>query len=201
MRQKQANGILKVYAGPMMSGKTTALIAELEEGLEEGRQMLVVKPAIDNRYSHEDIVSHDGTSLQKTTGHKVHRLGVGDFIAREELANIDLLLIDEAQFFDKLCTDNVRRYLQLGIDVVAVGLDMDSEGRPFGSMPYLLSIANSIYKLAGICVLCGDEATQTFRKINVSSSAQVLIGGAETYEPRCLEHWTQGQREKSMFLS
>jgi hypothetical protein len=119
MRQKQANGILKVYAGPMMSGKTTALIAELEEGLEEGRQMLVVKPAIDNRYSHEDIVSHDGTSLQKTTGHKVHRLGVGDFIAREELTNIDLLLIDEAQFFDKLCTDNVRRYLQLGIDVVA----------------------------------------------------------------------------------
>ena len=194
-------GTLTVYAGPMYAGKTTALIAELEANLEENKQVLVIKPAIDNRYSDNDIVSHDGTSLQKTTGHTVKRLAVDGEILSSDLEDIDLLLIDEAQFFTSLCLEWVSEYLNRGIDVVAVGLDMDSEGQPFGSMPYLLSLANNVYKLSGVCSVCGDEATRTFRKVNATSSAQVLIGGSETYEPRCLTHWLEGQKEKLKFFS
>lgn len=201
MKKKTSNGSLTVYCGPMYAGKTTALIAELEEGIEEQKNIMVIKPAIDNRYAEEDIVSHDGTSLQKTTGHKVRRLGVLEFLEKQELENIDLLLIDEAQFFDEMCTKYVGEYLKAGIDVVAVGLDLDSEGKPFGSMPYLLSLANNVYKLVGVCSVCGEEATRTFRKLTVSSTEQVLIGGSETYEPRCLEHWLEGQKEKRKFFS
>ena len=201
MSKKISNGSLTVYAGPMYAGKTTALIAELEAGIEEQKNVLVIKPAIDNRYGEEDIVSHDGTSLQKTTGHKVRRLAVSQHLETHELENVDLLLIDEAQFFDVLCTNYVSEYLKAGIDVVAVGLDLDSEGIPFGSMPHLLSLANNVYKLTGLCSVCGDEATRTFRKLTVSSTEQVLIGGSETYEPRCLAHWVEGQKEKAKFFS
>ena len=201
MSNKTSNGILTVYAGPMYAGKTTALIAELEAGIEDELSVLVIKPVIDNRYSDEDIVSHDGTSLQQTTGHKVKRLAVDEFLTTPEIQDVDLLLIDEAQFFTTLCLEKVSEYLSRGVDVVAVGLDMDSEGKPFGSMPYLLSLANNVYKLSGVCSICDDEATRTFRKLTASSSSQVLIGGSETYEPRCLEHWLEGQKEKSKFFS
>jgi len=193
-------GTLTVYAGPMYAGKTTALIAELEFNLEENKKVLVIKPVIDNRYSDNDIVSHDGTSLQKTTGHTVRRLGINDTLNLSDIENIDVILVDEAQFFEELCEDSIPIILQHGVDVVAVGLDMDSEGKPFGSMPYLLSLANNVYKLSGICYICGDEATRTLRKVNASSS-QVLIGGSEIYEPRCLEHWIEGQKEKAKFFS
>lgn len=201
MTKKTSNGSLTVYCGPMYAGKTTALIAELEAGIEDQKSILVIKPAIDNRYGEEDIVSHDGTSLQKTTGHKVRRLGVLEYLENQDLENVDLLLIDEAQFFGVLCTTYISEYLKAGIDVVAVGLDLDSEGKPFGSMPHLLSLANNVYKLAGICSVCGDEATRTFRKLTVNSTEQVLIGGSETYDPRCLAHWVEGQKEKAKFFS
>lgn len=193
-------GSLTVYAGPMYAGKTTALIAELEAGIEEAKRVLVIKPAIDNRYEANDVVSHDGISLRTTTGHTVQRLGVDQTIALEALLEVDLLLIDEAQFFTNLAA-SIQSYLLAGVDVVAVGLDMDSEGKPFGCMPQLLAMANVVYKLSGICHLCAADATRTFRKLGVSSSEQVLIGGEETYEPRCHMHWLEGQREKRLWLS
>jgi thymidine kinase len=193
-------GTLTVYAGPMYAGKTTALIAELEASLESNSNVLVVKPSIDNRYSEEDIISHDGVSLKKVTGRSVKRLPIDFDLDFKEMENIDVLLIDEAQFFTTICEYWVPVYLERGIDVVAVGLDMDSEGRPFGSMPFLLSLANNVYKLSGVCSVCSDEATRTFRKLSARSSDQVLIGGAETYEPRCLSCWSVGQSEKHRFI-
>ena len=193
-------GTLTVYAGPMYAGKTTALIAELEASLESNSNVLVVKPSIDNRYSEEDIVSHDGVSLQKVTGRKVKRVPTDGEIPPKDMENIDVLLIDEAQFFTELCYNWVSAYLERGVDVVAVGLDMDSEGRPFGSMPFLLCLANIVYKLSGVCSICSDEATRTFRKLSAHSSDQVLIGGTETYEPRCLSCWSAGQTEKRRFI-
>ena len=193
-------GTLTVYAGPMYAGKTTALIAELEASLESNSNVLIVKPSIDNRYSEEDIVSHDGVSLKQVTGHKVKRLPVDGVIDSKDMENVDVLLIDEAQFFTDLCNNWVIVYLERGIDIVAVGLDMDSEGKPFGSMPFLLSLANSVYKLSGVCSVCSGEATRTFRKLSARSSDQVLIGGTETYEPRCFNCWTVGQTEKNRFI-
>lgn len=198
---KQA-GHLTIYAGPMMSGKTTALIAELQDSLEEGHKALVIKPAIDNRFSEEDVVSHDGVSLQKHTGHFVHKIQTNDFPSKELLANVSVLLVDEIQFFGSHFSEKIQEVLLAGIDVIAVGLDLDSEGKPFGIMPELFSIANSVFKLVGICSVCGEvTATRTFRKLSASSTEQVLIGGAETYEPRCLTHWVQGQEEKSRFFN
>ena len=193
-------GTLTVYAGPMMAGKTTSLIAELEMCIEENRKALVVKPIIDNRYDARDVVSHDGISLQASTGQEVKLLGLDQTLEPDDLVDVDLLLIDEAQFFINLA-DDVESYLALGIEIVAVGLDMDSEGRPFGCMPQLLALADNVYKLTGLCTVCGKEASRTFRKLSAPSDNQVLIGGAETYEPRCLEHWIQGQNEKIKFLS
>ena len=200
MRQKNTNGILTVYAGPMYAGKTTALIAELETSLEDGKSVFIVKPIIDNRYSSEDVVSHDGTSLKKETGHTVKCLGLSDILQLSDLEDVDVLLVDEAQFFNELSYKGIPEYLANGIDVVAVGLDMDSEGEGFGSMPFLLERANVVYKLSSICSVCGEEATRTFRKFTASSTSQVLIGGNETYEPRCLEHWLKGQKEKYQFI-
>lgn len=198
---KQA-GRLTIYAGPMMSGKTTALIAELQDSLEDGNRVLVIKPSIDNRFSDEDVISHDGVSLQKHTGHFVHRIQTDSFPSQELLTNIDVLLVDEIHFFGPHFPEKIEEVLLSGIDVIAVGLDLDSEGKPFKIMPELLSIANSVFKLVGICSVCGEvTATRTFRKLSASSTEQVLIGGAETYEPRCLTHWVQGQEEKLRFFN
>lgn len=195
-------GRLTIYAGPMMSGKTTALIAELQDSLEEGHKVLVIKPSIDNRFSDADVISHDGVSLQKHTGHSVQTIQTNDFPSSELLKNVGVLLIDEIQFFGPHFPEKIQEVLLSGIDVIAVGLDLDSEGKPFGIMPELLSVANSVFKLVGICSVCGEvSATRTFRKLSAASKEQVLIGGAETYEPRCLTHWVQGQEEKLRFFN
>ena len=181
-------GTLKVYAGPMYSGKTTSLIGELTLALDNNKRPLVIKPMIDNRYGENDIVSHDGVSVSSMTGVKVLRLPVGDIPDIDKVSNIDLLLIDEAQFFTNI-GNAIDAYLEMGIDVVAVGLDMDSNGKPFGSMPALMAKANKVHKLTASCSICGDNATRTYRKPDAAKD-QVLIGGTETYEPRCLEHWS-----------
>ena len=181
-------GTLKVYAGPMYSGKTTSLIGELTLALDNNKRPLVIKPMIDNRYGENDIVSHDGVSVSSMTGVKVLRLPVGDIPDIDKVSNIDLLLIDEAQFFTNI-GNAIDAYLEMGIDVVAVGLDMDSNGKPFGSIPALMAKANKVHKLTAHCSVCGDTATRTYRKPDAAKD-QVLIGGMETYEPRCLEHWS-----------
>jgi thymidine kinase len=181
-------GTLKVYAGPMYSGKTTSLIGEITIALDNRRRPLVIKPIIDNRYGENDIVTHDGVSLYKMTDIKVLKLPVGDIPQIDQVSNIDILLIDEAQFFTNI-GNAIDAYLEMGIDVVAVGLDMDSNGKPFGSMPALMAKANKVHKLTAHCSVCGDNATRTYRKPDAAKD-QVLIGGTETYEPRCLEHWS-----------
>ena len=195
------SGNLTVYAGPMMAGKTSVLLAELSICAEEGKQIMVVKPTIDRRYSDDDIVTHDGVSLKRSSsGITVRLLEETDEIALSELLDVDVLLVDEAQFLPNLCAVSIPRILEAGIDVVAVGLDMDSEGRGFSEMPRLLAMANQAFKLSAFCAVCGEEANRTFRKLTAISTEQVLIGGSETYEPRCLHHWAQGQREKKEWL-
>lgn len=174
-------GTLKVYAGPMYAGKTTALIGELTIALDNNKKPLVVKPIIDSRYGENDIVSHDGVSLSGLTGVSVLRLPCNEIPSLEQIDGIDILFFDEAQFFNNIATAVVG-YLELGIDIVAVGLDMDSCGRPFGSMPALLAMANKVIKLSATCSVCGETATRTYRKPGAAPD-QVLIGGTETYEP------------------
>lgn len=188
-------GKLTVYCGPMFAGKSSSLIAELELACEDGKRVLVIKPKIDNRYSNDDIISHDGVSLKDVTGHDVLVLDVDACVKLEDLEDVDLLLIEEAHFFTAL-HEQIKAYMLMGVDIVAVGLDMDSDGEPFGIMPHLLSMANNIYKLTGLCAVCQQEATMTFRKLVARSMSQVLVGGSETYEPRCFAHWVLGNEEK-----
>ena len=182
-------GTLKVYTGPMYSSKTTNLIGEINVALEQGRHPLVVKPMIDNRYSDDDIISHDGVSVTKMTNLKVIRLPIGTVPDLDHLKGIDIIFIDEAQFFINLGT-TIDAYLKIGIDVVAVGLDMDSSGKPFGSMPTLLAKADKVYKLTGKCSCCDKPSTRTYRKSTAISKEQVFVGGEESYEARCFEHWS-----------
>jgi thymidine kinase len=188
-------GKLTVYCGPMFAGKSSSLIAELELACEEGKRVLVIKPKIDNRYSDDDIISHDGVSLKDVTGHEVLVLDVDACVKLEDLELVDLLLIEEAHFFTSL-HEQIKTYMLMGVDIVAVGLDMDSDGEPFGIMPHLLSMASNVYKLTGLCAVCQQEATMTFRKLVARSMSQVLVGGSETYEPRCFAHWVLGNEEK-----
>jgi len=182
------NPTLKVYAGPMYAGKTTALIGELTIALDNNKRPLVIKPIIDNRYGENDIVSHDGVSVTEITGVSVLRMPIDQIPDLDQIKDIDILFVDEAQFFMNI-GNAIDAYLELGIDVVTVGLDMDSNGKPFGSMPALLAKADKVHKLTATCSVCGETATRTYRKPG-NSKDQVLIGGTETYEPRCLEHWS-----------
>lgn len=188
-------GKLTVYCGPMFAGKSSSLIAELELAIQDGKRVQIIKPKIDNRYSDDDIISHDGVSLKSVTGYDVLVLDIDEHVKLEDLDGVDLLLVEEAHFFTRL-HEQIATFKRMGVDVVAVGLDMDSEGEPFGIMPHLLSVANDIYKLTGLCAVCQQEATMTFRKLIAGSMSQVLVGGAETYEPRCYLHWTIGNDEK-----
>jgi thymidine kinase len=182
-------GTLKVYSGCMYAGKTTSLIGELTIALDNNRRPLIIKPLIDKRYADEDIVSHDGISIKQMANVDVLRLDVDQCPSKELLAFIDVLFIDEAQFFTNI-GDKIDEYLEMGIDVIAVGLDMDSNGVPFGSMPTLLAKANKVYKLTATCSVCDGVATRTYRKPGTATD-QVLIGGTETYEPRCFKHWSK----------
>lgn len=179
---------LTVYSGCMYAGKTTALIGELTIALDNYKKALIIKPIIDKRYAEDDIVSHDGVSIKEMADVDILRLAVDDVPTSAQLKNIDTLLVDEAQFFSKL-GDHIDNILALGIDIVAVGLDMDSNGVPFGSMPTLLAKANKVYKLTATCSVCDGIATRTYRKPDAAKD-QVLIGGTETYEPRCFKHWS-----------
>jgi len=196
-----ATGTLTVYCGPMYAGKTSLLIAELEESLDCGETVLVIKPTIDNRYKEDDVVSHDGISLKKNTSHPVLCLPVDGTVTEEQLQGVTLVLIDEAQFFEDLSLVQVPDLLVAGVNVIAFGLDMDSEGRPFGSMPRLLTMADRVVKMKSECVVCGEDAQRTFRKLSAKSTSQVLIGGAETYEARCHKHWLEGLSERKRWMA
>lgn len=185
------HGKLTVITGPMYCGKTSRLISEAIDTLKSGLQALVIKPTIDNRYSVDDIKSHDDISLKNMTGLSVLRLHTDDFPSLNQVDGIDVLFIDEVQFFNKI-GNVIDAYLNLGIDIVAVGLDMDSEGKAFGPMPLLLIKADEVIKLKAKCAVCGEEATRTFRKKSVDSKEQILIGGEEAYEARCYRHWKDG---------
>jgi thymidine kinase len=136
----------------------------------------IFKPAIDTRYDETKVVSHDSNAIQSTPIENSQTI----LLMAE---GVDVVGIDEAQFFDNEIM-NVCELLALrGTRVIVAGLDMDYLGRPFGQMPNLLAIADYITKLHAICMKCGNIANVSFRKTD--QEGQVLLGEKETYEPRC----------------
>ena len=179
----ERRGWIEVICGSMFSGKTEELIRRLKRAKIANLKVEIFKPAIDVRYDETNVVSHDSNIIQSTPidNSQTILLMAGD---------VDIVGIDEAQFFDdEIC--NVCEMLALrGVRVIVAGLDMDYLGNPFGQMPKLLAVADFITKLHAICVKCGHLANISYRKSH--EGAQVLLGEMDVYEPRCRKCYHEG---------
>ena len=173
---KSRKGSIEVVCGSMFSGKTEELIRRMKRAQFAKQKVEIFKPAIDVRYSDAEVVSHDRNAIPSTPVDSSQNILL--------LANdVEVVGIDEAQFFDmgivEVCNELARR----GIRVICAGLDMDFKGVPFGPMPALMAIADDVYKTHAICVHCGDLAYVSHRTVN--SDKRVLLGETESYEPLC----------------
>lgn len=180
MRQLNT-GVIEIICGPMFSGKTEELIRRLRRA-QIGRQRVVIfKPQIDTRFDDVQIVSH---SAQKIASIPVED-AQGMKHCLEQLGSpVDLVGIDEAQFFDESLIPFVEELANSGIRVVMSGLDQDSSGKPFGPMPHLLAIADIVTKQYAVCMICGAAATKSYR-LPKQTDDQILVGASESYEARC----------------
>jgi thymidine kinase len=174
--RKSNQGWIEVVCGSMFSGKTEELIRRLRRAKIANLRVEIFKPQIDTRYDATDVVSHNETRITSTPVANSQNILL---LAQ----NVDVVGIDEAQFFDDEMPNVAEQLALRGIRVIVAGLDMDFSCKPFGPMPAILAKADYITKLHAICVQCGDIANYSYRK--TSSEAQVLLGELDVYEPRC----------------
>jgi thymidine kinase len=172
----ERRGWIEVICGSMFSGKTEELIRRLKRVRIANLRVEIFKPAIDIRYDQLNIVSHDENAIISTPIDTAQTI----LLLTNE---VDVVGIDEAQFFDDQLPDVCDQLALKGIRVIVAGLDMDYLGKPFGQMPFLLAKADYITKLHAICVKCGNIANYSYRKSE--KTGQVLLGEKDSYEPRC----------------
>ena len=180
-------GRVEVVCGSMFSGKTEELIRRLRRAQFAKQKVEIFKPAIDVRYSEEEVVSHEGNSIPSTP---VDSSASILLMAQES----DVVGIDETQFFDEHIVEVCNELASRGIRVIVAGLDLDFKGVPFGPMPALLAIADEVTKVHAICVRCGALAYVSHRI--VAGEKQVLLGEKQEYEPLCRECYAQAMKEK-----
>jgi thymidine kinase len=172
----ERRGWIEVICGSMFSGKTEELIRRLKRVKIANLKVEIFKPALDTRYDETKIVSHDTNTIHSTPVESSQSILL---LAQD----VDVVGIDEAQFFDDGISKVCEALALRGIRVIVAGLDMDYKGNPFGQMPNLLAIADYITKLHAICMKCGNIANISYRK--VAEGGQVLLGEKDIYEPRC----------------
>ena len=171
-------GRVEVVCGSMFSGKTEELIRRMKRAQLAHQKVEIFKPAIDVRYSEDDVVTHDGLTIPSTpVENSASILLLG--------SDTDVIGIDEAQFFDEGLVDICNELANKGIRVIVAGLDMDYTGKPFGPMPNLMAIADDVTKVHAICPRCGALAYVSHRI--VEGDKQVLLGELGEYEPLCRE--------------
>jgi len=184
--QLQQVGGIEVVCGSMFSGKTEELMRRLKRAQYGRLKIQVFKPVIDQRYSVDHVQSHDANKILSTPVRT----------AMEILDKVDdntrIVGIDEAQFFDDAIVDVAQKLAYRGTRVICAGLDMDFKGQPFGPMPKLLAVAESVTKLSAVCMVCGAPATRSQRLISEAhepskenTEDQVLVGALDFYEARC----------------
>ena len=171
-------GRIEVVCGSMFSGKTEELIRRMKRAKFAKQKVEIFKPSIDTRYSDEDVVSHDQNSIHSTP---IESSGSLLLLA----SDIDVVGIDEAQFFDNGLVEVCNELANRGVRVIVAGLDMDFKGIPFGPIPALSAIADEVTKVHAICVRCGALAYVSHRLI--SNDRRVLLGEKDEYEPLCRE--------------
>ncbi|TMU84017.1 thymidine kinase [Bacillus sp. BHET2] len=180
------SGWVEVICGSMFSGKSEELIRRVRRTQFAKQEIAVYKPKLDNRYSDESVVSHNGTSV-------IAKAVEGSQVILDDLnPDVDVVAIDEVQFFDEGIVEVVQTLANSGYRVIIAGLDQDFRGEPFGPMPDLLSIAEQVTKLQAVCAVCGSPASRTQRLINGEPACYddpvILVGASEAYEPRCRHH-------------
>lgn len=185
--KNQKKGWIEVVCGSMFSGKTEELIRRLKRAEFAKLKVEIFKPSVDTRYDENDVVSHQGTTIRSTPVPASENILL--------LANdVDVIGIDEAQFFDEQLPSVCEKLANSGIRVIVAGLDMDFAGKPFGPIPALLAKAEYVTKVHAICMTCGDLAQFSHRKI--ASENLVLLGEVDEYEPLCRKCYTLATKEQ-----
>lgn len=176
-------GWIEVICGSMFSGKTEELIRRLNRALIAKQKVEIFKPKIDTRYHEYNVVSHNETAIRSTP------VSFADDIILLA-GDCDVVGIDEAQFFDEGLSKVVDKLANSGKRVILAGLDMDFQGRPFGSMPEIIAIAEFVTKVHAICMKCGAVAHYSYRL--KASKEKVLLGENQEYEARCRKCYYEG---------
>lgn len=180
-------GWIEVVCGSMFSGKTEELIRRMRRAEFAKMKVEIFKPRIDNRYHEENVVSHNQTTIRSTVVDHSSQLLLltGD---------VEVIGIDEAQFFDDGLPEVCNQLANQGIRVIIAGLDMDYMGRPFGPMPHLLAIAEFVTKVHAICVQTGNLANYSYR--HVPGDSVVQLGEKESYVPLSRVAYTQAMQQR-----
>lgn len=169
-------GSIEVICGSMFSGKTEELIRRMKRAQFAKQKVEIYKPCVDVRYSEDKVVSHDFHSIPSTPIDSPAKM-------LELSSDVEVVGVDEAQFFDSSIVEVVQALANKGIRVIIAGLDTDFLGKPFGPMPALMAVAEDIQKVHAICVRCGSPANHSHR---LSKSEElVLLGEKDEYEPLC----------------
>ncbi|GEN57458.1 thymidine kinase [Halolactibacillus alkaliphilus] len=177
------SGWVELICGSMFSGKSEELIRRIKRATYGNLSVRVFKPAIDNRYHEESVVSHNGHSILARPVNSA--IEILDHISDD----IDVIGIDEIQFFDDAIVSIVDQLADLGHRVIVAGLDTDFRGEPFGVIPEMMAMSEMVTKLNAICPQCGSPASRTQRLIDGQPASYddpiILVGASESYEPRC----------------
>jgi thymidine kinase len=175
-REQKRKGWIEVICGSMFSGKTEELIRRLKRAKYAKQKVEIFKPSVDVRYDEESVVSHDANAILSTPVNSAQSilLLTGD---------VDVVGIDEAQFFDHGIVEVCNALANRGVRVIVAGLDMDFLGNPFGPMPGLICSAEYVTKVHAVCVSCGNLANFSHRK--TADKSLVVLGETESYEPLC----------------
>lgn len=189
----QQPGRLEVVCGSMFSGKTEELIRRVKRAQIARQTVQVFKPAIDTRYSTEEVASHDGVRALALP------VNTAAQIAASIAPDTTVVAIDEIQFFDAAIVQLCEELAERGLRVIVAGLDQDFRGEPFGPLPSLMAKAESVDKLQAICVVCGQAASRTQRLIDgrpaLYDDPIILVGAQEAYEARCRQCHEVPRRE------
>lgn len=186
MYEMKHSGWIEVICGSMFSGKSEELIRRVRRTQFAKQNAIVFKPQLDNRYSEQAVVSHNGTSFLAKP------VASANDIREHVHSEIDVIAIDEAQFFDDSIVEAAQTFANEGYRVMIAGLDQNFRGEPFGPMPALMAIAEQVTKLQAVCTICGSPASRTQRLINGEPACYddplILVGASEAYEARCRHH-------------
>jgi thymidine kinase len=180
-------GWIEVICGSMFSGKTEELIRRLNRAKIARQRVEIFKPEIDKRYDEEKVVSHDDKSIVSTPVQSASQILL--------LCNeVDVVGIDEAQFFDMELVNVCNHLANSGIRVIVAGLDMDYLGKPFGPVPDLMAMAEYVTKVHAICIRCGNLAQHSYRTID--DDKRVVLGEMDSYEPLCRSCFNKAMKER-----